>query len=227
MSREIHDANPPRLGTPTGIWHDVAANAWKCSVHGKLDIDETNPFQPRGVITCAKCLEEQARVEMLNKLTKPLTDKWHRDFLDLAAFWAQKKSKDPSTKVGAVIVSPDRKQTVMGWNGFPRGVSDLPERYNDRAEKYKRVVHAEANAIVNAKRDLDGWSLYIWPLLPCSGADSGHNCAGLVIQAGISDVYCPAETYDEPRWRNSCNASLEMFVEAGVNVHLLKKETTT
>jgi len=135
---------------------------------------------------------------------------WDVRFLRLAlevASW----SKDPSTKVGAVIVRPDRRIVSTGYNGFPRGVEDTPEALADRAVKYKRIVHAELNAILQAREQLDGCELYV-TLPPCS------TCAGAVVQAGIKHV-----TWIEPgeeayeRWRDEWDQMQEMFKQAKVS----------
>ena len=75
--------------------------------------------------------------------------KWDLRFLKLAHHVGQ-WSKDPSTKVGAVIVDAQRRVLGIGYNGFPRGVDDSPGRYHDRPTKLDMVVHAETNAIMNA-----------------------------------------------------------------------------
>ena len=75
-----------------------------------------------------------------------MNDKWKRRFIELAkhiSTW----SKDPSTQVGAVIVRPDKTIASVGFNGFPRGVDDRPEKLADRPLKYQMIVHAEINAI--------------------------------------------------------------------------------
>ena len=108
---------------------------------------------------------------------------WDDRFLQLAklvSLW----SKDPSTKVGAVIARPDKTVASVGYNGFPRGIPDHPEWYNDRELKYKIVRHAETNAISFAKEDLSGCTLYVYPLPPCS------SCAGAIIQHNIKRVVC-------------------------------------
>lgn len=135
--------------------------------------------------------------------------KWHRRFLELAnhvATW----SRDPSTRVGAVVVRPDRTIASMGYNGFPRGVNDTPDRYNERSVKYQFTCHAEANAIVSAKEDLSRAVLYSSPLHPC------NECAKLVIQSGIKTVVTQAPT--EERWADSFKIASQMFEEAGVEV---------
>ena len=88
-------------------------------------------------------------------------DKWDERYLSLAAEVAT-WSKDPSTQVGAVTVGSKKEVLSQGFNGFPRGIHDTDERYNDRETKYKFVVHAEMNAIYNATysgASLDGATL--------------------------------------------------------------------
>lgn len=135
---------------------------------------------------------------------------WDDRFLALAehvAGW----SKDPSTKVGAVIVSPDRRQITIGYNGFPQGIAD-DGRLLDREEKYALVVHAELNAILNAPTRPAGATLYVWPLAPCSA------CAAAIIQSGIKRVVCLPARQD--RWAASNHTAFQMFGEAGVEVVL-------
>ena len=79
---------------------------------------------------------------------KARQEKWDRRYLDIAKSVSQ-WSKDPSTKVGAVLVRDNRIVSV-GYNGFPEGVDDSEERYNNRELKYDLVVHAEVNAIISA-----------------------------------------------------------------------------
>lgn len=123
---------------------------------------------------------------------------------------AASKSKDPSTRVGSVIVRPDNTVASTGWNGLPRGVLDLPERYADRAVKCRFVCHAEANAIVSAREPLHGYTLYA-SMAPC------HECAKLIIQAGIARVVTPAPSaVHVSRWAESFDATDAMFSEAGV-----------
>ena len=96
-----------------------------------------------------------------------------------------KWSRDPSTKCGAVIVRPDKSLASTGFNGFPRGMDDDEELYDNREVKYDRVIHAELNAILSAHEPVRGYTLYVWPLPTCS------RCAVHVIQSGISRVVCP------------------------------------
>ncbi len=136
---------------------------------------------------------------------------WDRRFLNLAkhiASW----SKDPSTQVGAVIVDPLKRIVATGFNGLPSGVEDSIHRLHTREIKYDMVVHAERNAIIDAKRDLSGMTIYVWPIMPCSV------CATMVIQAGITKVISPST--DNQRLIESCKFHLseEMYSETGVEL---------
>lgn len=139
------------------------------------------------------------------------TLKWDRRFLELAALigsW----SKDPSTKVGAVIVRPDRTIASTGYNGFPRRTDDDPALLEDREVKYARIVHAEVNAIVHASEDLSGHTLYTTPFPPCD------RCAGIVIQSGITRVVYPSLTEDVQRWSAAFQTAQQLFDEAGIQL---------
>lgn len=136
---------------------------------------------------------------------------WDLRFLQLAkhiSSW----SKDPSTKVGAVIVDPNRRIVSTGYNGFPRNVND-DSRYDNRELKYEMIIHAEVNAILFADRNLNGCTLYTYPLMPCS------RCASIVIQSGIKRVVS-IENIDV-RWKASFNLSKNMFNES--NVELIER----
>lgn len=135
---------------------------------------------------------------------------WDDFFLGMCDYVAG-KSKDPSTKVGAVIVRPDRTICAIGYNGFPRATNDAPHLYDVREIKYLRTVHAELNAILSAREPLHGYTLYVSPLHPCS------NCTGAIIQSGISNVIARC-TSDPARWGESFAQARSMFAEAGVNV---------
>lgn len=128
--------------------------------------------------------------------------KWDRRFLRLSETVAE-WSKDPSTKVGAVVVRPDRTIASLGYNGFPRGVADT---YEGRDHKLLRTVHAELNAILSAREPLTGCTIYS-SLCPCS------NCAAAIIQSGITRVV--SYTTEREDWRVSFEASADMFLQAG------------
>jgi dCMP deaminase len=138
-------------------------------------------------------------------------DKWDLRFLDLAKF-VSNWSKDPSTKVGAVIVDADKRVISMGYNGFPVGINDDDYRLNHRETKYKIILHAESNALLFANTNLVGNTLYTYPFMPCP------RCAGLIIQAGISKVVSYNNMPD--RWSEDFDLSKELFQEAGVSLQL-------
>lgn len=117
-------------------------------------------------------------------------------------------SKDPSTKVGAVIVDHDHRLLGAGYNGFARGVDDREDRYLDKPTKYKLIVHAEANAILNAVSSIRGMTIYTTKF-PCS------ECTKLIIQAGICRIITPPPGDGEP-WASDAQFSKLMIKEAGV-----------
>lgn len=138
---------------------------------------------------------------------------WDNRFLDLAKHvsgW----SKDPSTKVGAVIVNDDKQVLSMGYNGFPRGVYDLASRYEDRPTKLLYVAHAERNALDNAFMDVRGATLYT-TLCPC------NECAKSIIQRGIKRVIAPKPESRSIEVRFNFHVTMAMFSEAEVKLLLL------
>ena len=136
------------------------------------------------------------------------SEKWDDRFLSLAkevASW----SKDPSTKVGAVIVRPDKTIASVGYNGFPRGTDDT---YSTREDKLLKTVHAELNAILSSREPLHGYTIYVTPLCPCS------NCAAAIIQSGITKVVYEAASFRQ-EWEDSFLAAGKMFNQAGIKTH--------
>ncbi len=141
---------------------------------------------------------------------------WDTKFLDLAEHISE-WSKDPSTKVGAVIVDQNRRIISTGYNGFPVGIMDSFDRYSNRNIKYEMIIHAEANAILFAKQDLHGMAIYTTPLQPCS------RCASLIIQSGIKKVVSYSSSEENPRWKDNFALAKELFEEAEVELILLQK----
>jgi dCMP deaminase len=144
--------------------------------------------------------------------------KWDKRFLALARYVAQ-WSKDPSTKVGAVIVRPDRTIASMGYNGFPRGMSDHPTRYLDREHKLAHIVHAEINAIANAHEPVHGYCLVTWPMGVCSV------CSLPVIQHGIVRVVAPRTPPQlSERWEENLKEAGANFAQVGVHTIFYPEE---
>lgn len=109
---------------------------------------------------------------------------WDTYFMGIAQL-SSKRSKDPKTQVGACIVSPENKIVGIGYNGFPKGISDDVFPWKDQGDfletKYPYVVHAEANAILNASQNLKDCKLFV-TLFPC------NECTKLIIQSGIKEL---------------------------------------
>ena len=145
--------------------------------------------------------------------TGPVSDKWDVRFIELARHisgW----SKDPSTKVGCVVVGEDREIRSTGFNGFPRGIEDDSARLDDRDQKIPMICHAEENAIMHAARigvSLKGCVAYVtWP--PCT------RCSRSLIQAGVVEVVYPADVEIPDRWKEDFELSASMMEEAGISV---------
>ena len=142
--------------------------------------------------------------------------KWDTRFISLAQFVSQ-WSKDPSTKVGAVIADRHNRIISLGYNGFPARLPDDPAALEDRETKYKHMLHAEQNAILFARRDLTGCTIYIWPLLPCV------SCTSVIIQSGLSRVVSiskPSKRPDGSKYINF-DESVTALKKAGLAVHLI------
>ena len=122
-------------------------------------------------------------------------------------------SKDPSTKVGAVVIGQNGEVLSQGYNGFPRSIKDTPQRLKDREKKYNLVVHAEMNAIYNASLNgvsLKGSTLYVYGLPIC------NECAKGVIQVGIDRVIATRPADYNKEWDESIKDAKALFKEAEV-----------
>jgi dCMP deaminase len=150
---------------------------------------------------------------------------WDEYFIRQAMLVAE-KSKDPSTKVGCVLVGEDNEILSTGFNGFPRGVEEgkfvklytpISQRW-ERPEKYKWVEHAERNAIYNAARNgirLKNARAYLnWEPIPCS------DCARAFIQAGIKEIVGPNIPFGGvgAGVHYHIGQSTEMMLESGMKI---------
>jgi dCMP deaminase len=141
---------------------------------------------------------------------------WDEHFMDMAILVAQ-RSKDPSTKVGCVVVSEDKIVVATGYNGLPRGVQDRSERM-ERPAKYLWTSHAEENAVAQSARvgaKLKGGTAFVTHH-PCS------RCARSLIQAGITRVVIGSGTTSMPD--EEFEVARIMFKEAGVKKWWLSNE---
>ena len=146
---------------------------------------------------------------------------WDKLYIDMCHLLSE-RSRDTSTKLGAVVVGVDNEVVSTGYNCFPRGINDnVPERY-DRPKKYFFYSHAEENSITNAARigaKLKGCRLYV-PWTPCA------TCARMIIQSGIIEVIVEniePQSTNASKWKESCQASTEMFNEAGIKFRTMNK----
>lgn len=141
---------------------------------------------------------------------------WDQRYLELArhiSTW----SKDPSRQIGAVAVGAKGQVLAQGYNGFPRGIDDSKERYENREIKYQLVVHAEMNVIYNASYNgvsLDGSTLYVWGLPVCSECSKG------IVQVGIKRVIM-RDTEIPDGWKQSWDKTKAIFFEAGIEYEFI------
>lgn len=135
------------------------------------------------------------------------------------AYLVSMKSKDTGTRVGAVIVGPDKEIRSTGYNGLPRGIADTEERYVNKEFKYLAGNHAEENAILNCVLmgvSARGCAIYT-PWIPCA------KCAKAIIQSGISEViYDVNFPGNDPEfqvpWKRDMEISREILQEANVKI---------
>ena len=148
--------------------------------------------------------------------------RWDNHFLHLCLDHAR-MSKDPSTKIGAVIVGPDREIRSAGFNGFPRGIADDLCRLQNRETKLQLMVHGEMNAILAAARvgiPLKDCTMYIaamsgtvdsvWGGPPCI------RCTVEIIPAGITRIISRPFKNVPSRWKQDLQLSRFFLTEAGI-----------
>jgi dCMP deaminase len=143
---------------------------------------------------------------------------WDTYFMGIAQLSSQ-RSKDPKTQVGACIVSLENKIVGIGYNGFPKGISDDDFPWADEGTflhtKYPFVVHAEANAILNASQNIQGCRLFV-TLFPC------NECTKLIIQSGIKELIY---TSNKDEGKDFQIASRKMLEKAQVKLRQISWET--
>lgn len=154
-------------------------------------------------------------------MTLDTTGKWDLHFLGLALYHSR-MSKDPATRVGCVITGPDREILSAGFNGFPRGIEDSPERLNDRDLKLKLTVHAEMNALLAAARTgmkLKGCILYfvatddsgmVWGGPPCT------RCMVEIVQVGIAEIVSYPSRATPSKWDEDLKLARILIKEAKI-----------
>lgn len=156
-------------------------------------------------------------------------NKWDKHFLQMTLLNAR-LSKDPSTKVGAIIVTKDRDFISAGFNGLPRKLKDTEERLNNRETKLSLTVHAEMNAVLAAAKlgiKINDCVMYIvatdksgeiWGGPPC------HRCLVEILQTGISKIVTYEQKSVPTKWEESIKLSKELIKEAGIEYKEIKLE---
>ena len=132
-------------------------------------------------------------------------------------------SKDPSTKVGCVIIGEEGEPLTWGYNGQVRGADDLLGDRNERPAKFLHYEHSERNAIYSAARSgirLKGGTIYITSLTPCP------DCARAIVQSGIKKIIVEYEAFNisNPRvlvWLENWELTKVMLREGGVEVLII------
>lgn len=143
-------------------------------------------------------------------------EQWDRYFLEITEV-VRHKSKDPSSKIGAILVGEHNQIISTGFNGFPRGIDETISERWERPIKYDYVVHAEVNAILNAARtgvSTFNSTLYLVgfgpPTVPCKV------CCNAIIQAGIKRIVGKAYKPMQDGWEKSCEFSFNRLKEANI-----------
>lgn len=140
---------------------------------------------------------------------------WDGYFMALA-FVSAKRSKDPSTKVGACIVNEDKKVVSLGYNGMPKGNDEKFPWGRDaksvKDNKYAYVIHAEINSILNTNVSLKNCVMYT-SLYPCS------NCAKTIVQSGIKEIVYQEDKYHD---EEDAHISREILRISGIKTRIIK-----
>lgn len=128
---------------------------------------------------------------------------WDNYFIEIAKTISS-KSKDPHTKVGAVLVDNENRIIGTGYNGFPPGFSDTEERWQ-RPTKYSYVVHAEANCLLHSIVKPKGHTMYT-TMFPC------QECAKLLATSGVKKI-----VYLDDKYKNDVADTI--FKEMGILIY--------
>jgi dCMP deaminase len=164
---------------------------------------------------------------MQETIVSSTPNKWNNHFLEIALLNA-KMSKDPSTKVGAIITTREHDFISAGFNGLPRKLKDTEERLNNRELKLKLVVHAEMNSILAAAKlgiKLNDCTMYIaatnndgsiWGGPPCS------RCLVEILQTGITKIVTYNRKQVPSRWKEDLDFSMSLIDEAKIQYEELE-----
>lgn len=156
-------------------------------------------------------------------MTRDSKFRWYDHWIGMARY-ISRKSKDRSTKCGAVIVDEYNCEVSSGYNGFPEGIDDENDLYHERPLKYDMTEHAERNAIYAAaagRGGTRGCTMYLTHN-PVSGICCA--CARAIIRAGIKKVIGPSERFEGSgvQWMNDMRTAYHMLKEAGVEIRYIQ-----
>jgi len=144
-----------------------------------------------------------------------------KQYYQLAKTQAEIFSKDPSTKVGAILLAPESLQVLsLGYNGMPRGISEKEPSRWERPIKYRYVEHAERNALYNACRHgtpIEG-AIAIVTMFPCT------DCTRALIQSGVKCIVTKKPDLDCDRWGADFTISKEMIDEVNIECIYIDEE---
>lgn len=143
-------------------------------------------------------------------------ESWDYKCLDLARYVGQRFSKDPSTKVGAVVRGNQPNKIAWGINGLPPGIAD-DERLADREWKYGAIIHAEVNALNNAWFPASRLYSTHYPCVRCAADILSRRTVRRIITLAPEPAFAS-------RWRASSEQARDLFEEAGLPVHLMTTE---
>ncbi|URA07028.1 hypothetical protein P9A47_gp60 [Xanthomonas phage Elanor] len=142
---------------------------------------------------------------------------WDEFFYGMAVL-AASMSKDPDRKVGAVLVSPDRRQVSPGFNGFPPGIPDIPSLLADRDFKLANMVHAEDNCLRQSPFSTEGCTVYV-TRFPCL------QCAFKLRDAKVHRLVAPKPDLGHVRWGSSWAMATGILTRAGVLITYQEEST--
>jgi len=143
------------------------------------------------------------------ELIKHKSEDWDKHFMKMARVVSE-MSKDPSTQVGAIIVK-DKVIYGTGYNGFPKDVPDFRHEYDDRPTKLAKIIHAEENAIQNAVSVPDGFTVYVYPFMPCT------RCFQLLKRHNVSKIVTYKVLHDS-KWESDWEKVRKECRELGIEV---------
>ena len=127
-------------------------------------------------------------------------------------------SKDPRTKVASLLITKDYKTICFGINTFPPGILNTDKRW-ERHNKYKYVIHAEINCIIEGLKKMNNLenTILLTTKYPC------HECLKIIIQSGIKIVYSYKPDMTDEKWKSSYLISQDMLKESNIKIILIKK----